>query len=83
MHFVSNVDGTHIAEVLKLVNAETTLFLIASKTFTTQETMTNANSAKEWLLKELKVHNVMYMDAHASCIMHMGLQHHVDAHALR
>jgi len=54
VHFVSNVDGTHIAEVLKLVNAETTLFLIASKTFTTQETMTNAHSAKAWLLDNLK-----------------------------
>ncbi len=50
MHFVSNVDGTHIAEALKEVNPETTLFLIASKTFTTQETMTNAQSAKDWLL---------------------------------
>lgn len=50
-HFVSNVDGTHIAEVTKRVNAETTLFIIASKTFTTQETITNANSAKEWFLK--------------------------------
>ena len=50
MHFVSNVDGTHIAEALKVVNPETTLFLIASKTFTTQETMTNAQSAKDWLL---------------------------------
>ncbi len=50
MHFVSNVDGTHIAEALKVVNPETTLFLIASKTFTTQETMTNAHSAKDWLL---------------------------------
>jgi len=51
MHFVSNVDGTHIAEVLKKVNPETTLFLVASKTFTTQETMTNALSAREWFLK--------------------------------
>src|ERR1700744_1917759 len=50
MHFVSNVDGTHIAETLKVVNPETSLFLIASKTFTTQETMTNAQSAKDWLL---------------------------------
>lgn len=49
-HFVSNVDGTHIAETLKELNPETTLFLIASKTFTTQETMTNANSAREWFL---------------------------------
>ncbi|EGE1801419.1 TPA: glucose-6-phosphate isomerase [Escherichia coli] len=51
MHFVSNVDGTHIAEVLKKVNPETTLFQVASKTFTTQETMTNAHSARDWFLK--------------------------------
>ncbi|CTT93547.1 glucose-6-phosphate isomerase [Escherichia coli] len=51
MHFVSNVDGTHIAEVLKKINPETTLFLVASKTFTTQETMTNAHSARDWFLK--------------------------------
>lgn len=51
MHFVSNVDGTHIAEVLKKVNPETTLFLVASKTFTTQETMTNDHSARDWFLK--------------------------------
>ena len=51
MHFVSNVEGTHIAEVLKKVNPETTLFLVASKTFTTQETMTNAHSARDWFLK--------------------------------
>lgn len=50
VHFVSNVDGTHIAETLKKVNAETTLFIIASKTFTTQETMTNAASARDWFL---------------------------------
>lgn len=50
LHFVSNVDGTHIAETLKGLNPETTLFLIASKTFTTQETMTNAHSARDWFL---------------------------------
>ncbi len=49
-HFVSNVDGTHIAETLKNLNPETTLFLVASKTFTTQETMTNAHSARDWFL---------------------------------
>ena len=49
-YFVSNVDGTHIAETLKKVNPETTLFLVASKTFTTQETMTNAYSASNWLI---------------------------------
>ena len=52
--FVSNVDGTHIAETLKKVNPERTLFLIASKTFTTQETMTNAHTAREWFLKKAK-----------------------------
>ncbi len=53
-YFVSNVDGTHIAETLKKVNPETTLFLIASKTFTTQETMTNAHTARTWLLDYYK-----------------------------
>jgi glucose-6-phosphate isomerase len=51
MHYVSNVDGTHIAEALKAVDPETTLFMIASKTFTTQETMTNAYAARNWFLK--------------------------------
>jgi len=51
-HFVSNVDGTHIAETLKGLNPETTLFIIASKTFTTQETMTNAESARAWFLEK-------------------------------
>ncbi|MCO5950756.1 glucose-6-phosphate isomerase [Mucilaginibacter flavidus] len=50
MHFVSNVDGTHIVETLKGLNPETTLFLIASKTFTTQETMGNAHSARDWFI---------------------------------
>ncbi|PGH37963.1 MAG: glucose-6-phosphate isomerase [Candidatus Nephrothrix sp. EaCA] len=54
-HFVSNVDGTHIAETLKNLNPETTLFIVASKTFTTQETMTNALTAKNWFLE--KTHN--------------------------
>jgi len=50
-YFVSNIDGTHIAEVLKKIRPERTLFLIASKTFTTQETMTNAFTAREWFLE--------------------------------
>lgn len=50
-HFVSNIDGTHMAETLKKVNPTTTLFIIASKTFTTQETITNATSAKSWLME--------------------------------
>ncbi len=53
-HFVSNVDSTHIVNVLKAVDPETTLFIIASKTFTTQETMTNALSAKKWFLDAAK-----------------------------
>lgn len=50
MHFVSNIDGTHLVETLKLLKPETTLFIIVSKTFTTAETMTNAQSAKDWFL---------------------------------
>ncbi|MDP8201290.1 MAG: glucose-6-phosphate isomerase [Candidatus Tenebribacter burtonii] len=53
-HFVSNVDGTHLVETLKELRQETTLFIISSKTFTTQETMTNAYSAREWFLSHLK-----------------------------
>ena len=52
VHFVSNVDGTHIAECLKVIEADSTLFLIASKTFTTQETMTNAHSARNWFIEK-------------------------------
>lgn len=51
VHFVSNIDATHISETLKILNPETTLFIVASKTFTTIETLTNAKSAKEWFLK--------------------------------
>lgn len=52
-HFVSNVDGTHIVETLKNLNPETTLFIVASKTFTTQETLTNAKTARDWLVAAL------------------------------
>jgi glucose-6-phosphate isomerase len=52
-HFVSNVDGTHVSEVLRRVDPETTLFIVASKTFTTQETLANARSARAWLVAEL------------------------------
>ena len=54
VHFVSNVDGTHIAETLRRLNPETTMFIIASKTFTTQETITNAETAKRWFLNAAK-----------------------------
>ncbi|MBA3460960.1 MAG: glucose-6-phosphate isomerase [Deltaproteobacteria bacterium] len=53
VHFVSNVDGTHVAEVLRRVDPERTLFIVASKTFTTQETLTNAKTARAWLLERL------------------------------
>src|SRR5277367_6656801 len=54
VHFVSNIDGTHIAETFKKVSPETTVWIVASKTFTTQETITNATTAKEWFLKEAR-----------------------------
>lgn len=53
MHFVSNVDATHLSETLRILDAEATLFIIASKTFTTQETLSNATAAKEWIIAEL------------------------------
>lgn len=62
LHFVSNVDGTHIAETLKALNPETTLFMVASKTFTTQETMANAHSARNWFLE--KAINEEYVKLH-------------------
>jgi len=54
VHFVSNVDGTHLAETVRHLDPATTLFVVASKTFTTQETMTNANSARDWTLAALR-----------------------------
>jgi glucose-6-phosphate isomerase len=53
VHFVSNVDGTHIVETLKRLDPETSLFIVASKTFTTQETVANANTAREWFLAQV------------------------------
>ncbi|HEY8118939.1 MAG TPA: glucose-6-phosphate isomerase [Methylophilaceae bacterium] len=53
-HFVSNIDGTHLAQTLEQCNPETTLFIVASKTFTTQETMTNARSARTWFMRAAK-----------------------------
>ena len=54
VHFISNIDGTHLAETLKCLNSETCLFVIVSKTFSTQETITNAESAKQWFLNQAK-----------------------------
>lgn len=58
LHFVSNIDGTHMAEALRDSDPETTLFLVASKTFTTAETTTNANSAKTWFLQKAKEEDI-------------------------
>jgi glucose-6-phosphate isomerase len=57
-HFISNIDGDHVQEILKKVNPETTLFVIASKTFTTQETLTNAETVKKWFLQTAKPENI-------------------------
>ena len=57
-HFVSNVDGDHVHEILKELNAETTLFVIVSKTFTTQETLSNANTIRKWFLKSATENDV-------------------------
>ncbi|HDH04587.1 MAG TPA: glucose-6-phosphate isomerase [Nitrospirae bacterium] len=62
VHFVSNIDGTHIAETLKKASPETTLFMIASKTFTTLETMTNAHTARKWFLDAAK--DELYVKKH-------------------
>ncbi len=62
LHFVSNIDGTHISETLKKVNQETTLFIVVSKTFTTQETMTNAQTARNWFLEA--AHEEKFIKSH-------------------
>jgi len=59
-HFISNIDGDHVAETLKLLNPETTLFVIVSKTFTTQETLTNAETVKKWFLKSAKESDIKH-----------------------
>lgn len=66
VHYVSNIDSAHIHETLKLLDPETTLFLIASKTFTTQETMTNAESARKWFLA--KAQNTEHVARHFAAI---------------
>jgi glucose-6-phosphate isomerase len=52
VHYISNVDGDHVHEILKILDPETTLFVIVSKTFTTQETLSNANTARDWFKKK-------------------------------
>ena len=68
--FVSNVDSTHMAETLRQVKANETLFIIASKTFTTQETMSNAGAAKEWFLAEAKKAGLSKKDAESAVAKH-------------
>ena len=58
IHFISNVDGDHTADILNKLNPETTFFIIVSKTFTTQETLTNASIAKEWVINNLKTNEI-------------------------
>lgn len=80
-HYVSNIDGTHLAEVLKSVNPETTLFIIASKTFTTQETITNAESAKSWFLaaaKDVSKHVFYCVRGNVVCVLCAWLRSYHD-----
>ena len=67
MHFVSNIDGTDLAEVLKSCDRETTIFIVASKTFTTQETITNATSAKDWFLESAKDVSLPFLFRSTKC----------------
>ncbi|MBP7787277.1 MAG: glucose-6-phosphate isomerase [Longilinea sp.] len=78
VHFVSNVDGTDLVETLKRLNPKTTLFLVASKTFTTQETMTNAHSARAWLLKTAHgeaavAHHFVAMSTNTDAVTRFGI----------
>jgi glucose-6-phosphate isomerase len=80
-HFVSNVDGTHIVETLEKCDPETTLFLVASKTFTTQETIENAKSARAWLLGALKdpravAHHFAALSTNAKAVSEFGIDTH-------
>ncbi|AEO08903.1 glucose-6-phosphate isomerase [Buchnera aphidicola str. Ak (Acyrthosiphon kondoi)] len=78
VHYVSNIDGTHLSEVLKKINPEKTIFLIASKTFTTDETITNAYSAKKWFLRYSKSKNTLdkhffALSANIKNVLHFGI----------
>ena len=70
IHFISNVDGDHAADILKTLNPETTFFIIVSKTFTTQETLTNAGIAKEWISNNYvdgkRIHTFTFRGANAN-----------------
>lgn len=78
LHFVSNVDGTHMAETLRGLDAEETLFIVASKTFTTQETLTNAHSARTWLVDALGneqavAHHFVALSTNAEAVQAFGI----------
>ena len=77
VHFVSNVDGTDMAETLKRIDPETTLFLVASKTFTTQETMTNAHTARNWVAgalgEQAVAHHFAAMSTNAEAVSEFGI----------
>ena len=78
IHYISNVDGDHVSETLKKLNRETTLFIIVSKSFTTQETMTNANAIKNWFLQEstqldIEKHFIAVWDIGTECFSNVGL----------
>lgn len=77
VHFVSNVDATHLAEVLKQLNPRTALFVVASKTFTTQETLTNARSARQWLVAQLGeaavAHHFVAVSTHQAEVERFGI----------
>jgi len=76
-HFISNIDGDHVAETLKVLNPETTLFVIVSKTFTTQETLTNAETVKKWFLKSAKEsdikHNFVAVSTNLEKVLAFGI----------
>jgi glucose-6-phosphate isomerase len=79
VHFVSNVDGTHIAETLRSLDPATTLFIVASKTFTTQETLTNAHKARKWLVQalgeEAVANHFAALSTNASAVRKFGIVH--------
>ncbi len=78
VHFVSNIDGTHLTEMIRWLNPATTLFVVASKTFTTQETMTNARSARDWALAAMKdpaavANHFVAISTHAERVAEFGI----------
>ena len=80
IHYISNVDGDHVSETLKKLNRETTLFIIVSKSFTTQETMTNANAIKNWFLQgatqlDIEKHFIA-VSANESAVIDFGISEH-------